>query len=159
MQIRFPMRASCKPPSFPGIHRQLSTERDRELLKQRTAIMNTSSDPTKGTRTIHFHISDLVQQKEEGYTVIVQPSSDAEITSDEIWRVALPGEYRGATRVDRLWHLYYAEDPGYSPGSWLDIALPDNFEEISVDSHGSDFQENAKVHTQTGALDRRSASK
>jgi hypothetical protein len=91
--------------------------------------MNTSSDPTKGTRTIHVHIVDVVQQKEEGYTVIVQPSSDAEITSDEIWRVALPGEYRGATRVDRLWHLYYAEDPGYSPGSWLDIALPDNFGE------------------------------
>jgi hypothetical protein len=89
--------------------------------------MNTRSDPIKETRTIHIHIVDVVQQKEGGYTVIVQPSSDAEITSDEIWRVALPGEYRGATRVDRLWHLYYAEDPGYSPGSWLDIALPDNF--------------------------------
>src|SRR5271169_2640567 len=55
-----------------------SSKRDRELRKQRTATMNTSSDPTKGTRTIHVHIVDVVQQKEEGYTVIVQPSSDAE---------------------------------------------------------------------------------
>jgi hypothetical protein len=48
-----------------------------------------------------------------------------EINSEEMWRVALPGDYRGATRVDRLWHLYYGEDPGYSPGTWLDVALPE----------------------------------
>jgi hypothetical protein len=77
--------------------------------------MNTSNS-TKGTRTIHVHIVDVVQQKEGGYTVVVQALSDAEIASDEIWRVALPGDYRGATRVDQLWHLYYGQDPGYSPG-------------------------------------------
>jgi hypothetical protein len=93
--------------------------------------METSSDSASGTRTLRVHIVDVVQQKEGGYTLVVQPhSEDLEITSDEIWRVALPGEYRGATKVDRLWHLYYAEDPGYSPGAWLDLALPDKADEV-----------------------------
>jgi hypothetical protein len=86
--------------------------------------MSSTSETTEETRTIQVHIVDVVQQKEGGCTVIVQPHSDSEITSDEIWRVALPGDYRGATRVDRLWHLYYGADPGYSPGSWLEIRLP-----------------------------------
>ena len=50
MQIRPPMQASCKPPSFPVSIGNYSSERDRELRKQRTATMNTSRDPTKGTR-------------------------------------------------------------------------------------------------------------
>jgi hypothetical protein len=93
--------------------------------------MNTStrSDPTKETRTIQVHIVDVVQQKEGGYTVVVQPHSDSEIASEEIWRLALPGDFRGATRVDRLWHLYYAQDPGYLPGTWLDIAVPEKAKE------------------------------
>jgi hypothetical protein len=86
--------------------------------------MNSRSETTEESHTIQVHIVDVVQQKEGGYTVIVQPRSDSEITSDEIWQAALPGDYRGATRVDRLWHLYYGRDPGYSPGSWLDIKLP-----------------------------------
>jgi hypothetical protein len=90
--------------------------------------MSTSSDPSKGTRTIHVHIVDVVQQKEGGFTVVVQVVSDPEIMSDEIWRVALPGDYQGATRVDRLWHLYYGQNPGYSAGVWLDISLPDKVE-------------------------------
>jgi hypothetical protein len=86
--------------------------------------MNTSSDPTK--RTLRVHIVEVVKQKEGGYTLVVQPHSDSEINSAEIWRVALPGDFRGATRVDRLWHLYYGEDPGYSPGAWLDLAIPEH---------------------------------
>ena len=86
--------------------------------------MNTRSDPAGGTRTLHVHIVDVVQQKEGGTTVVVQPHTDADIASEEIWRVALPGDFRGATRVDRLWHLYYGEDPGYAAGTWVDIALP-----------------------------------
>jgi len=89
--------------------------------------MKTSSETPNETRTLLVHIVDVVQQKEGGYTLVVQPhSEDLEITSEEMWRVALPGDYRGATRVDRLWHLYYGEDPGYSPGAWLDLALPEN---------------------------------
>jgi hypothetical protein len=59
--------------------------------------MNTSTPgvSTKGTRTIQVHIVDVVQQKEGGYTVVVQPHSDSEITSDEIWRTALPGDFEG----------------------------------------------------------------
>jgi hypothetical protein len=90
--------------------------------------VNTSNDSTKGTRTIRVHIVDVVEQKEEGYTLIVEVSSGAEITSGEVWRLALPGDYRGATKVDRLWHLYYGQDPGYSPGAWLDIVMPDQVE-------------------------------
>jgi hypothetical protein len=84
--------------------------------------MNTSSDSAK--KTIRVHIVDVVPQKEGGYTLVVQPHSDSEIDSDEIWRVALPGDFRGATRVNRLWHLYYGEDPGYTAGAWLDLTLP-----------------------------------
>ena len=86
--------------------------------------MKTSSDAPQVPHTMHVHIVDVVQQKEGGYTVIVQPNSDFEIASEEIWRAALPGDFRGATKVDRLWHLYYGSDPGYSPGVWLDIPLP-----------------------------------
>jgi hypothetical protein len=91
--------------------------------------MNTSNDSANRTRTIRVHIVDVVQQKEGGYTLVVQPHSESEINSDEIWRVALPGDFRGATRVDRLWHLYYGKDPGYSPGAWLDVALPEHLED------------------------------
>ena len=91
--------------------------------------MNTSSDPTSEARTLHIHIIDVIQQKEGGYTVIVQPHADSEVASEEIWRAALPGDYRGATRVDRLWHLYYGQNPGYTAGAWLDISLPDKMEE------------------------------
>jgi hypothetical protein len=87
--------------------------------------MKTSSDPTKGARTIRVHIVDVVQQKEGGFTLVVQPHSESEINSEEVWRVAMPGDFRGATRVDRLWHLYYGEDPGYSPGAWLNLVLPE----------------------------------
>jgi hypothetical protein len=86
--------------------------------------MNTGSDPTKGTRTIHVHIVDVVEQKGGGYTVVLQALSDGDITSEETWRVALPGDFRGATRIDRLWHLYYGQDPGYSPGVSLDVTVP-----------------------------------
>jgi hypothetical protein len=52
------------------------------------------------------HIVDVVEQR-GGYTVVLQALSDEDITSEEIWRLAIPGDFRGATKVDRLWHLYY----------------------------------------------------
>jgi hypothetical protein len=85
--------------------------------------MNTSSDPTNEGHKIHVHIVDVVQQKGEGCAVILQAFPDAEITSHETWRAALPGDFRGATKVDRLWHLYYGKDPGYAPGASLEIDL------------------------------------
>ena len=90
--------------------------------------MNTSSDAPQGPHTIHVHVIEVVQQKEGGYTVIVQPNSDVEIASEQTWRAALPGDFRGATRVDRLWHLYYGSDPGVAAGAWLDIPLPEKGE-------------------------------
>ncbi|MBV8173125.1 MAG: hypothetical protein JO151_01000 [Verrucomicrobia bacterium] len=86
--------------------------------------MNTSSDASQKAPKIHVHIVDVVEQKGEGYTVILQAFPDAEVTSHETWRVVLPGDFRGATKVGRLWHLYYGKDPGYSAGASLDIDLP-----------------------------------
>jgi hypothetical protein len=98
---------------------------NREVIEQRTAIMNTSRNPSSEAHKIHAHIVDVVQQKGEGCTVILQAFPDADVTSDETWRVALPGDFRGATKVERLWHLYYGKDPGYLPGALLDIDVPD----------------------------------
>jgi hypothetical protein len=95
------------------------------MVKRRTLTMNTSREATNENRAIHVHIVDVVAQKEGGYTVVVQPHTGAEITSAEVWRVTLAGDYRGATKVDRLWHRYYGEKPPYSPGTWIDILLPD----------------------------------
>ena len=86
--------------------------------------MNTSSDLTKEARKIHVHIVDVVEQKGEGYTVILQAFPDSDITSYGMWSVALPGDFLGATKVDRLWQLYYGKYPGYSPGDWLALDLP-----------------------------------
>jgi hypothetical protein len=87
--------------------------------------MNPGSYPTKETRTLHAHIVDVVEQKGGGYTVVLQAQPDEDITSEETWRVALPGDFQGATRVDRLWHLYYGRDPGFSPGTSLELVLPE----------------------------------
>jgi hypothetical protein len=70
------------------------------------------------------HIIDVVEQRGGGYTVVLQALPDEDITSEEIWRLALPGDFRGATKIDRLWHLYYGQDPGYSPGALLDVTVP-----------------------------------
>jgi hypothetical protein len=88
-----------------------------------------NSTTSKAPHSLRVHIIDVVQQKEGGYTVIVQVPSESEINSAEMWRAVLPGDYRGATRVDRLWHLYYGEDPGYLPGACLDVSVPDSSED------------------------------
>jgi hypothetical protein len=101
---------------------------NRGVIEQRTAIMNTRRNPSGEAHKIHAHIVDVVQQKGEGCTVILQALPDAEVTSEETWRIALPGDFRGATKVERLWHLYYGKDPGYLPGTLLDIEVPDELE-------------------------------
>ena len=87
--------------------------------------MNASTDSTNEVHKVRLHIVDVIQQKGEGYTVILQAFPDAEITSHETWRLALPGDFRGATKVNRLWHLYFGKDPGYLPGASLEIDLTD----------------------------------
>src|SRR5215469_696150 len=94
----------------------------------RTATMNTSGNPTKEARKIHIHVVDVVEQEKEGYTVVLQAFPEADVTSREIWGLAIPGDFRGATKVDRLWHLYYGRDPGCLPGDWLDLDLSDGAE-------------------------------
>ena len=46
---------------------------------------------------------------------------EANISSEESWRLALPGDFRGATRVEQLWHLYYGEKPPCVPGDTLEL--------------------------------------
>jgi hypothetical protein len=72
---------------------------------------------------IEAHILSVVKEKGGGYTVVAEVRPDADITSEEIWRAALPGDFRGATKTDRLWHLYYCKDPEYTPGDLISINL------------------------------------
>jgi hypothetical protein len=113
-------------------------QRNQQLIKGRTAKMNTRTNPTKTMRIIHAYIVDVIEQKGGGYTVVLQTQSDEDVTSEEIWRMALPGDFRGATRVDRLWHLYYGQDPGYSPGASLDVTVPNERDANELDVNERD---------------------
>jgi hypothetical protein len=73
-----------------------------------------------------FTLSTWLNKKRGGYTVILQAFPESEI--NDMWSVALPGDFLGATKVDRLWHLYYRKDPGYSPGDRFDLDLPEEAE-------------------------------
>ena len=95
--------------------------RDHELFQKRTAIVKSASNLEIGESGLTVKIMDVVKEKGEGYTVIVELPPNAEINSEEAWRVALPGDFRGATRVDRLWHLYYGEKPSFSAGETLTL--------------------------------------
>jgi hypothetical protein len=86
-------------------------------------FMNTS-EPNPGTQKIMLRVIDVVAQKGQGYTVIVQLPSDSELTSEEMWKTALPGTIQGATRVSGLWHLYYYEKPPFSAGDTFEVTLP-----------------------------------
>lgn len=90
--------------------------------------MNAGSDSARSSRKLHLQVVKVIEQKGQGYTIVVRAAPVEEITSEENWRMALPGDFRGATRVDGLWHLYYRKDPGYRPGDSMEIDLPDRAE-------------------------------
>jgi hypothetical protein len=73
---------------------------------------------------IKVHILSVFKEKGEGYTVVAEVHPDTDITSEEIWQATLPGDFRGATKTDRVWHLYYGKDPGYMPGAMISIDSP-----------------------------------
>ena len=73
--------------------------------------------------------------------MVAEVRPDADITSEEIWRAALPGDFRGATKTDRLWHLYYGQDPGYVPGASISIDLADRVKESGSDIESAIFFE------------------
>jgi hypothetical protein len=85
--------------------------------------MNTSNS-NEETHKVMLRIVDVVAQKSEGYTVVVELPPDADITSEEMWKIALPGNFQGATRVSDLWHLYYGEKPPFSAGDTFEVKLP-----------------------------------
>jgi hypothetical protein len=84
--------------------------------------MNTSR-PDAETRKATLRVVDIVEQKGQGYTVVVQMPPDADITSEEMWKTALPGNFQSATRVSGLWHLYYGEKPPFSAGDTFEVSL------------------------------------
>jgi hypothetical protein len=92
-------------------------------------------------RKIEAHILSVYEEKGGGYTVVAEVRPDADITSEEIWRAALPGDFRGATKTDRLWHLYYGQDPGYVPGASISIDLADRVKESGSDIESAIFFE------------------
>ncbi|MBV8417522.1 MAG: hypothetical protein JO251_20160 [Verrucomicrobia bacterium] len=73
---------------------------------------------------IEVHILSVFEEKGEGYTVVCEVRPDTDITSEEIWRATLPGDFRGETKTDRVWHLYYGKEPEYMPGDLISINLP-----------------------------------
>jgi hypothetical protein len=73
---------------------------------------------------ISVHIVSVFKEKGGGYTVVTEVQPDMDITSEEIWRAALPGDLHGATKTHRVWHLYYGREPGYKPGDLISINLP-----------------------------------
>jgi hypothetical protein len=87
--------------------------------------VKTINNPEMGEAVPKARIVDVVRQKGEGYTVIVELPPDAEINSEETWKTVLPGDFRGATRVDRLWHLYYGEKPSFSAGESFTLPKPE----------------------------------
>jgi hypothetical protein len=90
--------------------------------------MNAGSDLAQPSRKLHVQVVKVIEQKGQGYTIIVRVAPVEEITSEENWRIALPGDFRGATRVNDLWHLYYGKDPGYKSGDSMEIELPERAE-------------------------------
>ena len=86
--------------------------------------MNGGETGEKRLKRVVARIIDVVEQKGSGYTVIVELPPDTNISTDETWRVSLPaGDFRGATRVERLWHLYYGEKPSFAAGDTYDIII------------------------------------
>jgi hypothetical protein len=86
---------------------------------KRKASVNGPTDPEDRSASATIRIVDVVREKDQGYTVIVEVPPNAGIDSEESWKTILPGDFRGATRVDNLWHLYYGEKPAVSPGQTL----------------------------------------
>jgi hypothetical protein len=102
----------------PGNEQEDWLEAEKELSERYGKIAH---QPALAWNRVVARIIDVVQQKGSGYTVVVELPPEANISSDESWRVSLRGDFRGATRVDGLWHLYYGEKPTCSPGDTFDI--------------------------------------
>src|ERR1700756_754774 len=92
----------------------------------RTFLMSSTSNPEAGAKKITARVVEVVPEKGKGYTLIVELPPDAGISSEEMWKIALPGDFVGATRLDSLWHLYYREKPPFSSGDTFEISFEPN---------------------------------
>ena len=79
---------------------------------------------------MRVHIVDVIERKEGGCTVVVHAPVESEKMVAQIWHSLLPGDYQGAIRVGRVWHLYYGQNPRYTPDSWIEVVLPDDLREV-----------------------------
>jgi hypothetical protein len=78
---------------------------------------------------MQVHIVDVIERKEGGCTVVVRAPVESEKMLEEIWHTVLLGDYQGAMKVGRVWHLYYGKDPGYTPDTWIEVPLPNDVRE------------------------------
>ena len=62
--------------------------------------------------------------------MVVHAPVESEKMPTDIWHSLLPGDYQGAMKVGRVWHLYYGQDPRYLPDSWIDVVLPEVVREV-----------------------------
>lgn len=85
--------------------------------------MSSTSNPETVAKKITARVVEVVPEKGEGYTLIVELPPHARISSDECWKVALPGDFVGATRLGSRWHLYYREKPPFSSGETFEISF------------------------------------
>jgi hypothetical protein len=81
---------------------------------------------------MRVHIVDVIERKEGGCTVVVHAPVESEEMPTDIWYSLLPGDYQGAMKVGRVWHLYYGQDPRYQPDSWIDVVLPEDVREVCL---------------------------
>ncbi len=83
--------------------------------------MNGGKSGEESINRVVARVIDVIEQKGSGYTVVVELPPEANISSEESWRLALPGDFRGATRVEHLWHLYYGDKPPCVPGDTFEL--------------------------------------
>jgi hypothetical protein len=80
-------------------------------------------------KTTHFeadeitvHVLEVVPEKGEGFTMVVEIPPHITIPSDAPWKAVLGDNFRGATQADNLWHLYCREKPPFSAGATFSIS-------------------------------------
>jgi hypothetical protein len=61
--------------------------------------------------------------REQGKVRSKEKEQTLENGVEEMWKIALPGDFVGATRLNSLWHLYYREKPPFSSGDTFEISF------------------------------------
>ncbi len=74
--------------------------------------------------TISAKIVNVVKQKsDQTYTVILELPEETHHLPEETWTIDTETKVIGLTRVDRLLHVYFDDDPGLKDGGTLEIKV------------------------------------